>query len=1192
MNTSLPEHDTGAASLGTVALTWSEVADALWLASVTQNTQRQRTAPKRAAQDGPGPPAETDLPSDHSDHSVAHESSPKLYRESWLAQHDISDHQSRATPTLLAADLGALTRPAAPILAGAEDMARALRPLKRKVMSWHDNAVILDEDATAERAVQDGLWLPVTKQDMVRWLDLTLVIDASPSMALWRPTITAIISLVHRLGAFRSIQLRLLDTHETPAGSPAGPVLRGGTPGTAIRSPAELLDSSGRRILLVLTDGVGQCWREGLVSPVLAQWAGTMPVAVLHLLPQRLWARGGLTLHRSRLSVPGPLRPNQLWGLEWPDSWLEPDPASAVPADAVPVPVLELKARWLGWWARLITGSNRGPAGALVLLASREDPPHTPAPHEARGSNGSASGESLAWGQVMNFLSVASPPAYRLATLLAAVPVSVPVARLVQAELVPESGPDHLVEVLTSGLLRPPATAATGHTWDAGAFHFADSVREILLSGARRAETARVVRLVTKHFGDQISPLRRFRDALEDPDSTPDPEFTADTAQMATIERAVMRALSGPYLSRADRLHSRECDHPPTGQATVSLPSTPVSDPETLVSVTDRTDLTSKQARLSTSVLDSPASDVEPSVRASTADIPITPRPNPLPEFPPVYPRENQPLEVPLIWGNVPARNPNFTGRIELLDQLGERLTAGGATGGATAVLPAALHGMGGIGKTQMAVEYVYRHLRDYDVVWWIQATHEPQVRTELTELAARMRLPGSSEAHTAVPAVLEALRVGQPYHRWLLIFDSAESPDVVHQFFPTNGPGQILVTSRNPEWAGYARPLEVAVFTREESTELLRRRDPAIYDEEADRLADALGDLPLAIAQAAAWRAETGMPVAEYLRLFDEQVAEILNTEGPTGYEISVAAAWNVSLDRLRTLNPAAHQLLQVCAFFGAEPISRDLFRGARNVSIAEELDKALRDPIQLSRTIRDISRYGLAKIDHRNNTLQLHRLVQLVVSNRMTAQRRAEMSHGAHLLLANFDPDDPIPPKWWQRYQDILPHAFASKVIECEDAWVRNIVTNLTEAMYFWGDYEAAARLAKQAVDIWTEKLGPTHQQTLQAARQLGYYLWTLGRYAEAAQLNQKTVELHRQVSGENSEETVMAELAVATDLKGQGEFIAALELNEQVFQKARGLFGDDDPATLITAHDLAVSLGLVGEYRKQQKLAEDTY
>src|SRR5262249_41682199 len=185
--------------------------------------------------------------------------------------------------------------------------------------------------------------------------------------------------------------------------SPATPVLRGGTPDALPRSPAELLDSSGRRILLVLTDGVGQCWRAGLVSPLLAQWAGVMPVTLVHLLAQRLWARDGLALHRTRLSVPDPLCPNRLWGLELSDAWLEPDPAAAVPADVVPVPVLELKARWLGWWARLITGNSRGPADALVLLASSDAMKHPPPEHPGRDPNGSAGAELSAQGQVMNF---------------------------------------------------------------------------------------------------------------------------------------------------------------------------------------------------------------------------------------------------------------------------------------------------------------------------------------------------------------------------------------------------------------------------------------------------------------------------------------------------------------------------------------------------------------------------------------------------------------------------------------------------------------------------------------------------------------------------------------------------------------------------------------------------------------------
>jgi tetratricopeptide (TPR) repeat protein len=1073
-------------------------------------------------------------------------------------------------------DVTSVAQPAVPHLRGAPRIVRALRPLKQRISSWDEDKIVLDEDATAEQAAQDGLWLPVTKPDTERWLDLTLVIDDSPSMALWQPTVTEVISLTERLGAFRSIQLRLLDTHGPSGGSPPTPVLRGGTRETPPRGPTELLDPSGRRILLVLTDGIGQCWRQGLVAPLLARWGAAMPVAVVHLLPQRLWDRR-LALRPARLVVPGPLRPNRRWKLELSDAWLEPDPAAAVPAGVIPVPVLELDARWLGWWARLITGSSREPADALVLLAGERPAQPASSPRGAGEPEGSARGERSADELVRHFLSVASPAAFRLATLLAAVPVSLPVAQLVQAKFVPESGPDHLAEVFfTSGLLRP-REAAEGRSWDTITFEFLDAVREVLLSGARRAETAHVVRLFAERFSTQISVLRHFRDALDDPEGAPLPELTADTAQFVAIERAVMNALSGPYLVRANRL-----------QSTANLSGAQARDAATIAPVADRTDLASEVARPLTPVRDSPADDAKSPGRTGAGGTSATTRPTLLTEPTPLVPRERQADDAPPVWGNVPPRNPNFTGRGELLDLLGKRLIAGGTT----AVLPAALHGLGGIGKTLMAVEYIYQHLQDYDVVWWIQATQPAQIRAGLTDLARALRLPGSSEANMAVPAVLEALRLGRPYRKWLLVFDSAESPELVRPFFPTNGPGEILITSRNPDWAAIASPLEVTVFTREESKELLRRRGPEIDDADADRLAEKLGDLPLAIEQAAAWRAETGMPVREYLRLFDEQVAEILDTSAPTDYDASVAAAWNVSFDELGTRNPAAHQLLQVCAFFAPEPIARSLFAGIRGVSIAPELDAALRDPMRLSRAIRDIHRYSLAKIDYRHDTLLLHRLVQLVLKNRMTPQRRAEMNHGAHLLLANLDPNDPVSPKQWPWYQDVLPHAEVAKAIECEDPWVRNLVVNLMTFLYQWGDHEEAARLARQAVDVWSEKLGADDRQTLQAAQRLGFYLRTLGRYAEAVEINQRTVELYRQVSGENSEETVSAELAVATDLKDRGDFIAALDLNGQIYQKAKGLFGDDDPITLRAAHNLLVSLNLAGQYHRGQEVGEDTY
>jgi tetratricopeptide (TPR) repeat protein len=586
-----------------------------------------------------------------------------------------------------------------------------------------------------------------------------------------------------------------------------------------------------------------------------------------------------------------------------------------------------------------------------------------------------------------------------------------------------------------------------------------------------------------------------------------------------------------------------------------------------------------------------PGSQVERAKRRIPDIAHIADRRTPLSVVPPnrrdSHPSSTHDERVPVVWGDIPPKNLLFTGRTEVLDQLSARLSDGGAT----VVLPAALHGMGGIGKTQIAVEYIYRHLDDYDIVWWIQAAQTSQVRKALAELAQQLGLAGSSEVHTAVPAVREALRRGEPYSQWLLVFDAAESVETIKEYFPANGPGQILITSRNPEWAEVANPLEITVFRREESIALLRKRGPDISDQEADALAEKLGDLPLAVEQAAAWRAETGMPISEYLTLFDEKVAEILSTSAPTGYEMPVAAAWNVSFDVLEKRNPAAHQLLQVCAFFAPEPITRSLFNGVRVIPMSKELGAALRDPMQLGRAIRDINRYSLAKIDYRTNTLQLHRLVQVVLRNRMSAEMREEWQHVAHALLANLDPNEPKSSDWWPRYQDIWPHIFSSDPVKCDDAWVRQLVINLMQFLYFWGDHSEAAALAARALERWREVLGDTDLQVLEASSYLGLYLWAIGRYSEAAELNARTLEARIAVSGENSEETIIAELRVAVDVRSAGDFMGARELNERIYEKARALYGDDDPIALQTAHDLAVSIRLCGDYRRAFELDQHT-
>ena len=235
------------------------------------------------------------------------------------------------------------------------------------------------------------------------------------------------------------------------------------------------------------------------------------------------------------------------------------------------------------------------------------------------------------------------------------------------------------------------------------------------------------------------------------------------------------------------------------------------------------------------------------------------------------------------IWGGVPPRNKNFTGRVELLGQL-----RNAAASKVMAVLPSkeslpqALQGLGGVGKTAIAIEYAYRYRTDYDLVWWIPADQITLVRSSLAALAMALGLeaPSATGIDVTTSGVLDALRRGEPFSRWLLIFDNADQPEALLSLIP-DGPGDVLITSRNHRWQAVVETVQLDVFERAESIQFLLKRVPkGLAEADADRLAEKLGDLPLALVQAGAVLYEGGMVVDEYLRLLDGRVTQIL-TEG-----------------------------------------------------------------------------------------------------------------------------------------------------------------------------------------------------------------------------------------------------------------------------------------------------------------------
>jgi hypothetical protein len=1165
---------------------WYEVADALWLAG------QQLAAARSAEQDEPVARAAQDLaPRERPPASAAPvNGTAPLSRPVPPGAQDPGTHpaegngdaRARSRPVRSVHSPEPL-RPAPPTwssaphpggdpfagvtpLPGQRHITQALRPFKRLVESHHGEKE-LDDEETADRAARDDLWWPVFHPVRERWLDLDLVVDDGRFASLHRPLVHRFVDSVLAVGAFRVIRVHLLNT-DVPepdlltlrSTDPAGPEV-----------PATDLAGLGPRdrLILTLTDGVGDAWHSTAAQQVLAGWGHLSPVAIVHLLPRRHWRRTGLVTRPARLRTPAAAVANRRYRT------LHSGSAAAAPT-GLPIPLVEMDAGQLSGWARFITASSPGWYGAVVDYAART------VEQAGTGNDlGDDEQELTAAAQVRRFRAAASPTVFALAVHLAAAPLNVPVMRLVQHTMLPGSKPADLSELVGSGLLQrvgPGIEVAHQVTYD-----YCPGVRAELLAAGRRSDTTKVLMTVADHVGDRVRVLRELRDMVMAPHLAEVPALTPDTVPFAEPTLHALRALAGPYLQPAQDLHaalldatSRTADDAKTTERNHQSILTQDRPEETAHVGINEPMQTLNNYRSAEEQADATTHTPFTGVGVTIRTIPAA--------------AERGPSDPPPVWGNVPPQNRTFTGREELLEELHRRLSQG-----TTAVLPEALHGMGGVGKSQIAIEYVYRHIQDYDLIWWIPAERPGQIQQGLAELATQLGLPVSQEVNVAVPAVLEALRLGRPYRDWLLVFDNAEQLDEVRDFFPTNGSGKILVTSRNHAWTSVAGSLEVDVFAREESKDLLRLRGPELADLEADELAQILGDLPLAIEQAAVWLAETGMPVAEYLHLFREkhdQAAELLHDAAPFAYELPVAAAWNVSLDQLRTSDPAALQLLQVCAFFAPEPISRRLLSGPRNVEGPPELMEALADPVKLGRAIRAINQYALAKISHRDNTIMLHRLVQRVLVGQMTPQEAAELRHCGHQLLAKGDPNAPDISMHWQQYADLLPHVLYSDLVDCDDAWARQLVLNQIDFLFQWGDHQGFLTLAQKTVDTWTEKLGEDHEQTLSAGLHLGRALRLHGQFTEAYEHHVRVRDVLAANHGMEDERTLEAQRFVGGDLRYLGEFGQALELDRQCFEIVQRRFGRDDPTTLQQAHLYAVDLRLTGDAEQARQLDRDTY
>ena len=535
------------------------------------------------------------------------------------------------------------------------------------------------------------------------------------------------------------------------------------------------------------------------------------------------------------------------------------------------------------------------------------------------------------------------------------------------------------------------------------------------------------------------------------------------------------------------------------------------------------------------------------------------------------------PGRAPRVW-NVPARNPGFTGRDQLLAELRERLLAGDRA------VVQALRGMGGVGKTHLAVEYAHRFAAYYDLIWWINSDQAELIGDQAAALGLALGCVASGTDAEAVRwAVLAELR---ERGGWLLVFDNAERPEDVVPWLPGAG-GHVLITSRERDWDEGAVPVEVDVLARPESVAILQARISGLSEVDADQLADQLGDLPLAIAQAAGFMAETGMTAARYLDLLRTRAGQLLGQGAPRTYPKSLAAATELIADRLASEDPAAAELASLCAFLAPAPIPEELVTAASDLPC--QLAARATDPLAWHQTLAHLARQSLARIDHRG--LQMHKLTQAILRDRLTPAEAAATRVRSEAILAVNHPGDPAEPATWPQWARLMPHLLAANLAGTDSPGLRQLTCDACWYLISRGDARTGHDLASGLHRHWRARLGHDHEHVLLITRSLGWALRGMGRYAEARDLHRDTLDRERRILGDDHPETLFTANNLAADLRELGEVRAACNLSRDTLIRRRRVLGPDDPETLFSAHGLATCLRAAGEVEAARDLDQDT-
>ena len=531
-------------------------------------------------------------------------------------------------------------------------------------------------------------------------------------------------------------------------------------------------------------------------------------------------------------------------------------------------------------------------------------------------------------------------------------------------------------------------------------------------------------------------------------------------------------------------------------------------------------------------------------------------------------------------------RNPFFTGREELFEEIRHKMLDNQSKRYTHRI---ALYGLGGVGKTQISLEYCFRYKSDYDFIFWLSAVDQIRLLSSFREIAVILTEHGDRiSGGTGEEIATAVLRWLESKNKWLLIFDNLDDIRIADGYLPhTHLSGHVLITTRNKNCDGIpAEGVEINLLNAKDSISLLLHRSDLENDQreevkvEAQKIVDILGYLPLAIEQAASYIRST-QNIFEYLETYRQnQKAMLLNRPpGNHPYGESVFTTWKISFHQLKRINPDSILLSQILAFTNPDETLVDFLKAGKT-DLQPEWRRILENNFLFRQSLRGLEDYSLIRVSDEGRRITIHRLVQDVVRDDLDVLSQTSISTQALQLALTAFPttihgvNRDVCRTYYPQVTAILNNVEKLTITSDYTMNYFQLSDHLASYLFSDGYYSDAVKYLARCLEISERMVGKEHSDTLRSMHNLALTYNELGRSNEAIKVHEACLEIRKKVLGEEHPDTLWSMNGLAVTYDRLGRWNEAVRVFEACLEIGKRVLGEEHPDTLQSMNNLAVT------------------